>query len=223
MLKVLGAACAALLISLASCMPALAADKGGPVYMEPGPAPSMPNYNRTGFYVGLLGGYDVQRLKADDFKFGEGSLSGGAMAGFNYNTGMGLVLGLEADYMLNSIKSSSSAGGVTVTASNHFLASVRARAGLPVGHALVYVTAGPAFTERKGSLQTGPFVSDFKDMQVGAVFGGGIETELTRTLFVRLEALHYVFPDKDVTGMAGAFTSAEQQSTARIAIGFKLN
>lgn len=208
MRKVLGALAALLM----TCVPGLAADPAG---VSP--------YHRTGFYVGAVGGYDTQRLKADDFKFGEGSLTAGVMGGFNYNTGMGIVLGVEADYMLHSLKSTSTAGGVTVSASNHFLASVRARAGLPIGPALAYVTAGPAFTERKGSLQTGPFASDFKDTQVGVVFGAGIEAELTRTLFVRLEALHYVFPDLNATGAAGAFTSGEQQTAARLAIGFKLN
>lgn len=217
MRKVLGALCALVVLAV----PALAADKGGPAYIEPAPAPASP-YHRSGFYVGVLGGYDSQRLKADDFKFGDGSLMAGVMGGYNANVG-GIVLGLEADYLFTGVSSSSTAGGVTVKAANHFLASVRARAGVPIGPALLYVTGGPAFTERKAALMTGPFVSEFKDLQVGAALGGGLEAELTRTLFVRLEAIHYWFPDKDVAGAAGTFTSADQQTTVRVGLGFKLN
>lgn len=220
MRKVLGAVLA-LMISTA----AYAADKGGPSYpADPMPAPqTAADWWRSGFYMGLAAGYNVAQLSADDFHFSNAAMTGGILGGFNVNMGSGVVLGMEADYMLTGIKGSTSTSGYSITASNHFLASVRARAGLTLGPAMLYATAGPAFTERKAAIQTGPFVSEMKDLQIGAVFGGGLESEITRTMSLRIEALHYMFPDKDVDGSAGFFKSQNAQTTARAAIVFRLN
>ena len=218
MRRVLGALCALLALTV----PALSADKGGPIFVDGPVAPAGPNWHRSGFYIGMLAGYDSQQLKADDFKFGETAFVGGAMAGYNWNAG-GLVWGLEADYIFTGVTSKTTTGGFTVSGTNHFLASARARVGVPIGPALLYVTGGPAFTEKKSSLQAGPFVSDSRDLLVGAALGGGLEAELTRTMFMRLEAIHYVFPNKDVGGDAGAFVARDQQTTVRVGVGFKLN
>lgn len=218
MRKALGA-----LLALLISSPVLAADKGGPV-AQPAPVEvQYSNWNRSAFYVGLGAGYTISQMQADDFKFSNAGLQGGLFGGYNYNMGNGVTLGVEADYYLGSLKGETSTGGYTLTASNHFLASVRGRAGLNAGPMLLYVTAGPAFTERKAAIQTGPFVSDWKDLQMGAAFGGGIDAEITRTLFLRLEAIHYIFPDKSVDGAAGFFKASDQQTSVRVGIGFKLN
>ena len=222
MRKVLGALGCAMLIALASGV-ARAADKGGQLPAQ-GTATEIeiPKWQRSGAYVGLALGYTAQQMQTDSFHFGDAGMIGGAFVGYNYNLG-GAVVGVEADYLLTGISSSTSVAGVSMSASNHFLASIRARAGLPIGPALLYATAGPAFTERKASVQTGPWVSESKDLLVGVALGAGIEAELTRTLMVRIEALHYSFPDQDVNGAAGAWTSKDQQTTVRMGLGFKLN
>jgi outer membrane immunogenic protein len=224
MRRLIGAVVTAALFILLVTLPVAAADKGGyltpPRVEEPPPGPL---WNRTGAYVGLVGGYNSAQLQAEDFKFGETAALGGAMAGFNVRLD-GVVLGLEGDYLLTNIKGSVTDGVATVQADTRFLASLRARAGLPVGPALLYATAGAALTEHKVTASDGMGgTSVSKDLLVGLVVGAGIEAELTRTLFVRLEGLHYIFPDKSLPIGSSFFESKDQQTTVRFGIGFKLN
>jgi outer membrane immunogenic protein len=168
-------------------------------------------WHRTGPYVGIVGGANIAQFEVAGFDFDDKAWIGGAMAGFNVRT-QGLVLGLEGDFLLTDIKADLAAG--TVVASTKYLATVRGRVGVPIGPALLYATAGVAFTEDK--IVAGSTTNEFK---VGWAAGAGIEAELSRSLFVRLEALHYAFPERDVS----AFEAKDQQTTARVAIGFKLN
>jgi opacity protein-like surface antigen len=211
----LGAALAACLLIIST----VAANATDPNWLLP--SPSKPGeawvHNRTASYVGVVGGYNAAALQADDFKFGETAWLGGAFAGVNVRVNEGLMLGLEADYVLTDIKASTTDGEVHVIAKTKYLASLRARAGLPAGPALLYVTAGPAITEQSVAIpEVGLAASELK---VGLVAGAGVDMSLTKNLFVRLEGLHYVFPDKDI----GFLESKDQQTTLRLGVGFKLN
>lgn len=204
----------AILAAIAACL-MLAAT---PAQAEP---PSHPDrsWHRTGFYVGVAGGYDIAQMQAETFKFADASLMGGGLVGVQVRL-PDIVVGIEADYMFVDVKASLGGGSPTLTASASFLASVRARVGVPVGPALFYITGGPAFTENKLAVAG----SADKEFLTGGVVGGGVEAELTRTLFVRLEGLHYMFPDKDVTlTPVGLFESQNQQTTVRLGVGFRLN
>lgn len=180
-------------------------------------------WNRTGLYVGVVGGYDLAEMKADTFKLSEGSLFAGPFAGFNVRVNPNLVAGIEADYMFMNVKASRTDESVTVTATSNYLASVRGRLGVPIGPALAYGTAGIAMTEHKLSATDGEELVKDKEVQFGGVFGGGIEGELTKTLFVRVEGLHYWFPDKTMAFDGDAFKSGQHQTVVRVGVGFKLN
>jgi len=212
----LGAALAACLLLIST----VAANATDPNWAFP-PSPPKPGevwvHNRTTPYVGVVGGYNVAALQAEDFKFGETAWLGGAFAGVNVRVNEGLMLGLEADYVLTDIKASTTDGEVHVIAKTKYLASLRARAGLPAGPALLYVTAGPAITEQSVTVpEVGLAASELK---VGLVAGAGVDMSLTKNLFVRLEGLHYRFPEKDM----GFMESKDQQTTLRLGVGFKLN
>lgn len=216
MRAMLGAAVAACLMLLP--VYAGAADKSGPdKFLEEVQAPPA-RHNRTGFYAGALAGWGVADFQADTFQFSDAAPLAGAFAGINIRLPSSpLVVGLEGDYVWTDI---SATPGAIVIAKTSYLASIRARAGLAIGPALLYITGGPAFTE--ADVDAGGIVS--KETLVGAALGGGVEAELTKVLFVRLEAIHYVFPDKDLScGVGCAFESQNQHTTARFAVGFKLN
>ena len=181
------------------------------------------SWNRTGFYVGAVGGYDLAEIKADEFKMSEGSLFAGPFAGFNWRINPGLVAGVEIDYMFMNVKADKTESGITVTATNNFLASARGRVGVPIGPALLYATGGLAITEQKISATDGMDTVADRELRYGAVAGGGIEGELTKTLFVRLEALHYWFPDDKMSFDGTAFESGQHQTVVRVGVGFKLN
>jgi opacity protein-like surface antigen len=216
------AAIAACLLLIAC--PADAADPGP--WSPPAPFPSMEDikappavHNRSAFYVGAVAGLDVAQIEAATFKFSDAAWLAGGFVGFNVRfPASPFLIGVEGDYVFTDVKASP---GMLVVATTHYLASVRARAGVGVGPALLYVTAGPAFTENKLVI---PGATD-KTFQIGAALGAGVEAELTKALFVRLEAIHYMFPDNDSTncGPSCLYTSKDQQTTVRAAVGFKLN
>jgi len=183
-----------------------------------------PGWNRTGPYVGVLAGYDLVQLEAQGIGKSASTIPfGGAFGGLNIRQG-DLVYGLEGDFLLTDIKGTSSASGVTVSASSHYLASVRGRVGLPAGPALLFATAGVAFTDHSLSATAGPFSNTDKGtMDVGAAFGGGVDMELTRAVFVRLDAIHYWFPDNSMPLGFDQVKSANQETLIRVGLGIKLN
>lgn len=182
-----------------------------------------PDWNRSGFYVALTGGYDLADAKALDRKLEDKTWFVGGIAGFNGRVDRNLVLGLEGDWMFVDVKASHNDGGFQVTASSHYLASVRARAGLPLGPVLLFATGGVAFSDHKLGIAVEDFSAADKKVLIGGVIGAGIESELTRTLFVRAEVLHFWFPDSKFDLSEATLKSGQTQTIPRIAVGFKLN
>lgn len=219
-MRTLLAAAAACLIA----MSASAADKGGLLDTFPDPEP--PTSKAAGYsgfthgpYAGLVAGYSAGQLAADGIDLSSDGLLGGAYLGWNFRY-PGLALGLEGDWMLTDISTDVDGNGVfTFQAKSNYLASVRARAGMPIGPVLMYGTGGVAFSETKVEL---PGASDTENL-FGYVVGGGVEIEMTRTLHVRLEGLHYIFDDENFT-VGGSTGNVElDQTVVRAGVGFKLN
>lgn len=181
-----------------------------------------PDYHRNGFYVGLTAGKAATDWKAEGYQFGAASLVGGAFVGYQHRLD-GLIVGIEGDYMFTALKSSSDVAGFQVTGSNHFLASIRGRVGIPLGAAQVYATAGPAFSEKATAIQLGPFVSSAKDVLVGVAYGAGLETEISRSMSLRIEGLQYAFPNQTADGALGSYTSKDQTTVVRAGVSFRLN
>lgn len=177
---------------------------------------------RAGPYAGLAVGYSSGVLQAEDVDLASAGAFGGAYVGFGGFTG-GLYLGVEGDGMLTGIKSKLSDADFSVTGKNSYLASVRARAGVPVGPALIYVTAGPAFTDTKLKATDGVDSLTQSETLIGLAAGGGIEAALTNTVLLRLEAIHYAFPAEKF-GLADSKIDLEQRETVvRVGLGFRLN
>ena len=213
--KLLGAVLAALFAPLAL---AADVDRTGKVAAPPAAqADEGVKWNRTGAYVAALGGYDVSVLQVEEFDLNNGKLMAGGAIGYNWRFGS-FVAGIEADWIFTGISASTGGDDVFLKASTEHLVTVRARAGVPAGPALLYVTAGPAWQQTK--LTVGE-VSD-RTWQLGAAFGGGIEVELTRSMFVGLEALHYIFPNEGAP-LSDFLDSENQHTTVRARLGFKLN
>jgi outer membrane immunogenic protein len=212
----------ACLVGLA-CMlasPAWSADKGGGI-PEVVPEKHDFGWNRTAFYFGVLAGYGAQNVGVQGVNLGDADLQGGVAAGFNYRASPGLVVGIEGDLMLSQVKASTSLLGATISASNQYMGSIRARAGAPIGPALFYATGGLALTETKYGLSgIGGGATD-KEFQFGWVAGLGLELEVSQALALRGEVLHYAFEDYKPFG-AGVDASNEQ-TVFRAGLIIKLN
>ena len=179
---------AALMAGVASS--AMAADlptrKAPPAPMSYAP----PVFSWTGFYVGVNGGWGGTS-GGGDLGSPTGGLVGGTV-GYNYQIGQ-FVAGLEGDWDWADVNKSG-VNGVAGAYSNKIdsLVTARARAGVALDRALLYVTAGYAGADDKVSF---PGVSS-TDWRSGGAFGAGIEYAFTNNISAKAEYIYAPFESK---------------------------
>lgn len=184
------------------------------------------NSNWSGFYAGAHGGYGWTKLTVNgdednekmDLKGGLGGLHAGYLWQWQQ-----LVAGVEGDFSWSSIDFSerhtdgSEIGDVSVK--NDWFASIRGRLGYDLGPALLYGTAGVAWTDWSvdskfhdlGSGETNHFTGGSTGS--GWVIGGGGELKITENILVRLESLHYRFDNLDIDGKVNGAPADEGATT----------
>lgn len=217
---------------------ALAQTAGPPLYRDPYTAgPTRPldgslrtNYARpadavsaeapqpaiwNGFYLGAQLGYRWANTSADAPGLAAAKTTGaqfGGHIGTNYQAGP-VVFGFEGDLMLGGASSNSTAGGASVAARESWTSTLRARAGVAFGPALIYATGGLALADQNLTASTGSMAAQLAQMRVGTVLGAGFEYKFAPQVSARIEALHTSYKDAHVPWAAGA-TAIKQDSTA---------
>jgi outer membrane immunogenic protein len=188
-------------------------------------APPPPVANWSGFYIGgSVGGgvaslpvHDndcfICTLPSEDFK--KGGFVGGVYVGYNWQVNPNFLLGVETDFNWTSFKAddttcldlcdNSSDRFVTSSKLDYF-GTIRARAGLVVGNAMAYVTAGAAYARIKSSYQEvdGPagggnlesFAED-NSTHWGIAAGAGVEYMPASNWVIRAEYLYLDFVKKN--------------------------
>jgi outer membrane immunogenic protein len=176
------------LIVAVSAAPAMAADvysarnasgyKDGPAYV---------GVNWSGLYVGVNGGdgWSGKGNQLADAVFGFGGVSpqggfGGGQAGYNWQANSNLILGIEADIQGAGITGTGSfadfGGTAHVKSQVDMFGTVRGRAGLAAGQALIYFTGGLAYGNVDNQVAFNPGVTYGKSgFATGYVLGGGLE------------------------------------------------
>jgi len=199
-----------------SCASALAA-----LLVCGAPAEAQFTADWNGLYAGLHGGF----ARASS-SFGAGDLAKagftnplsvhdlgangsafGLAGGFNVQSGL-LVLGLEGDLSRTAIRTDlpfaaniAPFGAVTGTlgADVDWMASLRLRAGLAAGQALLYGTAGIAMARARGELIVhgggAPFIWTDRLLLAGLSYGAGVEYALTAGWSVKAEFIHTLLGD----------------------------
>lgn len=173
-------------------------------------------WHRSGLYVAAVAGYTTAVLEAEGVDLANGKLMGGGAIGYRHRLPQ-YVVGVEGDWVFTDISAASTVSGVTVSAANRHLASVRAVAGIPLGPVLFFGTAGPAWQHARVKATNGVDSDTDRVWQLGWVAGGGIEVELMKSWAVRAEVLHYRF-NKDNSPF-DAFET--EQTVGRAAVVFK--
>lgn len=169
------------------------------------PAPAMPMEvppvaSWTGIYAGITAGYGFAgrsddsasnaNVKTDGFV-------GGGFLGYNYDTGSGLVAGVEGDIGYSGIDGSND--GVKVT--NGVDGSLRARLGYTITpDALIYATAGGA---AKHMSVTEGGVKD-SATQLGWTAGAGTDIKITSNVFGRAEYRYTDYGNADFSTGTGS-------------------
>lgn len=182
----------------------------------------------TGAYIGAHGGAKWTDIETDfSSNFSATDWTGGGHLGYNLGLG-GIVIGIEGDATLDStLFSFTSAGGGTGSFESDWSGTIRARLGIPVGPALLYATAGYAWTEttlHETNATGGSFSSNHSFN--GVVYGIGAEAYVLPNLSLRLEALRFDYAS-DKLSLTDAKNIVEEfdpsDTVVRAGITFHLN
>jgi outer membrane immunogenic protein len=183
-----------------------------------------PVFGWSGFYLGLNAGVGFANTNWAALTGGilPGSAAGfvgGAQIGYNYQIN-NFVLGAEADFGYIGVSRSATAFGSTATWRTRWDGSVRARAGVAVDRALLYVTGGVAFADF-GFAQTIPAVS-LSQTRVGWTLGAGVEYAVTPNWTVRGEYLYANYGSKSfiAPGLGASPPVSLQEHKFRLGVNY---
>jgi outer membrane immunogenic protein len=170
---------------------------------------------------------------------GSSEIGGGGRIGFNLQAGS-FLFGAEADATLFDFDGVATAtqGGTTYTVASHAsnLETVRARAGVVFGSAMLFATAGAAFSNLdhtltatnvsevlidggEGGTTVGTQTANLSataDSGTGLVLGGGGELRVSDNLSVALTVLHIDFGSEDLADSAAPSSVAATVDTTML-------
>ena len=231
-LKYISLSCVAVVFSITGT--AYAADLA-PQPTEP-LAPTEIPYSWTGFYAGVNAGYGFagnDRVGANALGVFLGNIGtlkpngflGGIQAGYNYEIGNNIVLGLEADFEGAQIKDTVNgfAAGVPGRARSdvQWFGTVRPRIGYSFDRFLVYATGGLAYGQINYKLSGPAFGgSSFSenDTRVGWVAGAGLEYAITDNITTKIEYQYVSFGHHEIRGATNASPNFH---SVRVGINYK--
>lgn len=193
---------------------------------------SAPAVDWTGFYVGAQGSWTSANVTdtydlVTPFNFTASGISGGPVAGYNYQSGS-MVLGLEGDVSFGNISATALCNGGTVpicagsgtnpTFNLRTTGTVRGRIGYAVDQVLFYGTGGLGIADVSVSdpLQGG---TDGKT-HVGFVAGAGAEWMITQGASLRLEYLYSKYPTIDYALVSTPDSIGFDSHSVRAALNF---
>jgi len=183
-----------------AAMPASAADlpRGAP-YRAPVYAPQ---YNWTGFYLGINGGGGFGDSDWNGFAVSNKPSGGmiGGTAGYNWQgAGSPWVFGLEGDVDWTNIKDSSACGALNCQTRNNWFGTARGRVGYAFDRFLPYFTGGAAFGDVEAN-RTG--FAGSSSTNVGWAIGAGIEGVIAGNWTAKLEYLYADLGDTTCSAVA---------------------
>ncbi|APF39093.1 porin family protein [Chelatococcus daeguensis] len=210
---------------IASGAAAFAADLPSRNVAPVAPAPVVPIFTWTGFYVGVNAGYGWGEFsKAAGFDDPDGFVGGGQI-GYNYQIGQ-FVVGLETDIQYADLKGKTAAttfanGNIgTGRGEVEYFGTVRARVGAAFDRALIYVTGGLAYGETKfsGIDATAGLAFSKSETNVGWTLGAGLEYAFTNNITAKAE---YLYVDLGDNRYYGANKAETQFSVVRAGLNYK--
>ncbi|CDP53858.1 MAG: porin family protein [Devosia nanyangense] len=182
----------------------------------------------SGFYAGINGGYswgttiNNPALAGGNVNNNSGGWSLGGQAGYNIDMG-GFVLGGEADLHWANIGYSENPAAGKFEAKVDAFGSVRARAGVPFGQVLPYVTAGLAAGHGTASITDAANVTTSQSAtHFGWTVGLGLEAKATDNISVKAEYLYVDLGTQSYNGLpVGNRDITQRFSVVRAGLNYK--
>jgi outer membrane immunogenic protein len=168
-------------------------------YRFGGPAPALPAYSWTGYYIGVNAGTAVSQTRAwtsadiGDTDIGDLGFTGGVQAGYNWQFTPNWVAGVEADIGFLGVDRTYANWSNTIVfgVDADWYGTVRGRLGRSTGPAFLYVTGGLAVVHLNNTndqVITSTFARS--ETAVGWTIGGGIEAVLGNNWTAKTEYLY---------------------------------
>ncbi|MDH7784457.1 outer membrane immunogenic protein [Ochrobactrum sp. 19YEA23] len=178
------------------------------VEQEPAPVVVAPTFTWNGAYIGGQVGYGwgKSNFSGDLYTYGDvkpDGFLGGLYAGYNFDLGNNVVLGIDGDVTYNDVSKGIDIynGDLAVGSFDNKLrwsGAVRARAGYAFDRFLPYIAGGVAFGDVKNSGSIGGVGFSESKTLTGWTIGGGVDYAATDNLILRLEYRYTDYGDKDI-------------------------
>ena len=201
------------------------------IEQEPAPVVVAPTFTWNGAYIGGQVGYGWGKsdFSGDLFNYGnvkpDGFL-GGLYAGYNFDLGNNVVLGIDGDITYNDVSKGIDIydGDLAVGSFENKLrwsGAVRARAGYAFDRFLPYIAGGVAFGNIKNSGDIdGIGFSESKTL-TGWTIGGGVDYAATDNLILRLEYRYTDYGDKDLDFGGLSVNNDFKTNEVRLGVAYK--
>lgn len=168
------------------------------VYDEPAPTvDAAPAFSWTGAYIGGQIGYSWGRSELRDLRLRPDGFLGGLYAGYNFDVGDSVILGIDGDATYNDLDKGYSVydpnlgGDIGSKSKLRWSGAVRARAGVALDRWMPYVAGGVAFGNVKNSLGIEHDIISARASRsktlTGWTVGAGVDYAATDDIIVRLE------------------------------------
>jgi outer membrane immunogenic protein len=190
------------------------------------------NYDWSGFYIGVEGGFGFGRLDWTYNGLGTtanhntaGGLIGGTI-GYNWQAGS-MVFGLEADGAWASITGATAcpAGGFNCRSTINTVSTWRARLGQSWGPVMAYITGGAIGVEQNlRTVSPAGVVAGSNNYGIGWTAGGGFEYMFAQNWSLKGEALYFDTGRRNYDVDSGLTVNARQNGViARGGINYHFN
>ena len=202
------------------------------VPIAPEATPIAKNFNWSGAYIGGQVGHgwgnSGYSATSQGSRVGLNGISsngflGGIYAGYNFDTGTNLILGVDGDFMGSSIKRSGSVGDEEPTGFKTQLqwsGATSARVGYALDRFLPYIAGGAAFGSVKDSAHfLGEKIVSQSKTQTGWTIGGGADYALTDDVIMRLEYRYTDFGKRNLNVNDPSVNASSKLTTNDVRIG----
>ncbi|MCI0999512.1 porin family protein [Ochrobactrum soli] len=216
-------------VALVAATGAKAAD--AVIEQEPAPVVVAPTFTWNGAYIGGQVGYGWGKsdFSGDLFTYGDvkpDGFLGGLYAGYNFDLGNNVVLGIDGDITYNDVSKGIDIynGDLAVGSFENKLrwsGAVRARAGYAFDRFLPYIAGGVAFGNVKNSGDIGGIGFSESKTLTGWTIGGGVDYAATDNLILRLEYRYTDYGDKDLDFGGLSVNNDFKTNEVRLGVAYK--
>lgn len=212
---------------------------------EPAPVVAAPAFSWTGFYAGgQIGGSwsdtDVKGHRTDidyskSFSPDPSGFIGGLYAGYNFDIGNNVVLGIETDWVWGDMdendKATVNAAGDVISSKlkEKWAGATRARVGYAMDRWMPYLAGGVAYSKvdsnyriknSKGDVYP-MYSANGSDTLTGWTIGAGVDYAMTDHLILRAEYRYTDFGDEDYSKNNVKYNVDYKTNDFRVGVAYK--